>query len=470
MPYEESGAAIVAEGLSKCFPMQRYGRGLRAFFGRRVRGDASHAGAEGVVGGGDGGEARRSPPVREVWALRHVSFEVARGEAVGILGRNGAGKSTLLEIIAGTRLPTKGRAVVRGRVAALLQLGAGFHPEFTGRENVYLSGSIQGFGRAETEARFDEIAAFADIGHFLDQPVKTYSSGMYARLAFAAATAYDPDILIVDEILAVGDTLFQQKCMTRLAQMRDAGLTLLFVSHSVDRMNALCDRALLLDEGRARFFGETASATDLYLRQIRTAGTSPSTPSAKGGSGRKPDTDGTAQTRNESPLIERQTRGVDRYGSQEVRIVAVELLSDDGTPREEFAHAQTIGIHVGFVSDVDTADLNVSFLVRDETGVNLCGTMTWDEGVELPAVKGGDVGHVVFRFENRLRPGRFGVCVALTRINREDHRKPLLYDQIDGVASFVSLWEPERPIHYKFDAGVIVEVEGVREAVDEAAG
>lgn len=387
----------------------------------------------------------------EIWALKNVSFEVAAGEAVGIVGRNGAGKSTLLEIIAGTRAPTEGRGVVRGRVAALLQLGAGFHPDFTGRENVFLSGSIQGFGRSDVEARFDEIAAFADIGHFLEEPVKTYSSGMYARLAFAVATAFQPDILIVDEILAVGDAPFQQKCVTRIERMRAGGATLLFVSHSVDRVNALCDRSLLLEAGRVRFFGETAKATDLYLQAIRTDAPA--------------DAEATVVPEEKEPVvaqsanIDRQTRGLDRYGSQEIQLRYVEIRDREGKPREEFAHLDEIVVFVRYESTIESVDLNVSFLVRDETGVNLCGTMTWDEGVELPAVVPGGAGEVSFRFVNRLRPGRFGVSVAVTRINREDHRRPILYDQIDGVSTFVSHPSPDRPIHYKFDAQIGVEVE-----------
>lgn len=419
-----SDASVEAEGLSKRFRMKRRARG----------------------------------GVREVWALRNVSFDVARGEAVGIVGRNGAGKSTLLEIVAGTRLPTEGRAVVRGRVAALLQLGAGFHPDFTGRENVFLTGSIQGVARADVEARFDDIAAFADIGHYLDQPVKTYSSGMFARLAFAVATAYEPDILIVDEILAVGDALFQQKCVTRIERMRESGMTLLFVSHSVDRVNALCDRSLLLEGGRSMFFGETSRATDLYLRAIRTERSVSALLSEGATEGGDATPSEAAAPPKPSPNVVRQTRGVDRYGSQEVQIESVETQDGEGSPCESFDHGATIQIEVVYRAQVATEDVNVSFLVRDETGVNLCGTMTWDEGVELDPVAPGDAGRVRFRFVNRLRPGRFGVSVAITRIDRAEPRKPVLYDQIDGVASFESRWDPKRPVHYKFDAQVEVQV------------
>ncbi|MFQ5464945.1 MAG: ABC transporter ATP-binding protein [Thermodesulfobacteriota bacterium] len=186
---------------------------------------------------------------REFWALRDVSFEVRRGESVGIVGRNGSGKSTLLQVICGILQPTTGSVEVAGKVAALLELGAGFHPEFTGRENVFLQGAIMGFTKEETEARFEEVASFADIGDFIDQPVRTYSSGMLVRLAFASAINVDPDILVVDEALGVGDEAFQRKCYGRIHTIQEKGGTIIFVSHSAGTVIELCDRALLLDGG-----------------------------------------------------------------------------------------------------------------------------------------------------------------------------------------------------------------------------
>lgn len=189
---------------------------------------------------------------REFAALDDVSFEVRRGETVGIIGQNGSGKSTLLQIVCGTLQATEGNVAVNGRIAALLELGAGFNPEFTGRENVYLNAAIMGLTRQETDARFDAIAAFADIGVFLDQPVKTYSSGMYVRLAFSTAVNVDPSILIVDEALSVGDIRFQAKCMRRMREIKDAGASILFVSHAAGAVEALCDRAIWLEQGKVR--------------------------------------------------------------------------------------------------------------------------------------------------------------------------------------------------------------------------
>lgn len=211
---------------------------------------------------------RRRRYFREFWALRHISLDIRTGETVGIVGRNGAGKSTLLQIIAGTLTPSEGRAVVRGRVVPLLELGSGFNPEFTGRENVFLYGQLLGLSLDFMRARFDEIVKFADIGMFIDQPLKTYSSGMHARLAFSVAAFVDPDILIVDEILAVGDAAFQAKCARVFHRFRDSGRTILLVSHDPYLIRNFCQRALYLHEGQQVAFGPADQVADKYARAI----------------------------------------------------------------------------------------------------------------------------------------------------------------------------------------------------------
>lgn len=205
---------------------------------------------------------------REFWGLKDVSFEVAKGETVGIVGRNGSGKSTLLQLICGTLNPTEGDIRTNGRIAALLELGAGFNPEFTGRENVYLNAAVLGLDRDETDARFGQIEAFADIGDFIDQPVKTYSSGMVVRLAFAVAINVDPQILVVDEALSVGDELFQRKCFSRIEEIRKSGATILFVSHSGGTVVELCDRAMLLDGGEKLAIGEPGQIVGRYQKLL----------------------------------------------------------------------------------------------------------------------------------------------------------------------------------------------------------
>lgn len=242
-----SDFAIRVQGLSKCYhvydkPQDRLKQGL--WRGRRQF-------------------------YREFWALRDISFEVGKGETVGIIGRNGSGKSTLLQMIAGTLTPTAGTAEVNGRVAALLELGSGFNPEFSGRENVFMNGAILGLSEAEIADRFDEIAAFADIGDFIEQPVKTYSSGMMLRLAFAVSVCVDPDILIIDEALAVGDMAFQFKCMKRLERLTQSGATLLFVSHDLGTVKAFCQNAIYLAQGVLKASGPASDLAELYMMDVK---------------------------------------------------------------------------------------------------------------------------------------------------------------------------------------------------------
>jgi ABC-type polysaccharide/polyol phosphate transport system ATPase subunit len=202
-------------------------------------------------------------------ALKDVSFEIKRGETFGIIGKNGSGKSTLLKIIAGVLTPSGGHLEVKGKVSALLELGIGFNPEMTGRENIYFSGTIMGYSREEMDAKVDDILVFADIGDFINQPMKTYSSGMFVRLAFAVATKVDPEILVIDEALSVGDIFFQSKCTLLMKRMIDSGMTLLFVSHSTSSVTNLCKRAIYLESGMVKTMGEALSVTDQYLKDMR---------------------------------------------------------------------------------------------------------------------------------------------------------------------------------------------------------
>lgn len=202
---------------------------------------------------------------KEFWALRDISFDVKRGETVGIVGRNGSGKSTLLQIICGTLAPTAGSIETQGRIAALLELGSGFNPEFTGRENIYLNGAVLGLTRDEVNERFDAIAGFADIGEFIDQPVKAYSSGMAVRLAFAVQAQVDPDILIVDEALSVGDARFQAKCFERLRQLKDNGTSILLVTHASEQVVTHCSRAILINDSKIELIGESRPVVNRYM-------------------------------------------------------------------------------------------------------------------------------------------------------------------------------------------------------------
>ncbi len=225
--------------------------------------------ADGVKSGFGLFRRKNSPPTREeFWALKDVNFEVNAGEVVGIIGRNGAGKSTLLKILSRITEPTTGRVTLNGRVASLLEVGTGFHPELTGRENIYLNGSILGMGRSEIARKFDEIVAFAEVEKFLDTPVKRYSSGMYVRLAFAVAAHLEPEILVVDEVLAVGDAEFQKKCLGKMSEVARGGRTVLFVSHNMAAVSALCPRSLVLRDGQVLTDGLTREAIAAYYAEL----------------------------------------------------------------------------------------------------------------------------------------------------------------------------------------------------------
>ncbi len=232
-----------------------------------------------------GSAGDRGGPANRIWALRDVSFEVKRGDVVGVIGRNGAGKSTLLKLLSQITEPTTGEVEIRGRVGSLLEVGTGFHPELTGRENVYLNGAILGMKRAEIRAKFDEIVAFAEVEAFLDTPVKRYSSGMYMRLAFAVAAHLEPEILVVDEVLAVGDAAFQKKCLGKMKDVSRQGRTVLFVSHNMHAVNTLCSRGLLLHGGRVEFDGTAAGGVARYMAPGASAAGSETPPEARPGSG-----------------------------------------------------------------------------------------------------------------------------------------------------------------------------------------
>ena len=251
---------IKVENLGKCYRISHQGErqryvALRDVIANKVKGLFQHRKSE--VGN------RKS--VEDFWALKGVSFEIKQGEVVGIIGRNGAGKSTLLKILSRITEPTEGRITLRGRIASLLEVGTGFHPELTGRENIFLNGAVLGMSRAEIKKKFDEMVAFAEVEKFLDTPVKRYSSGMYVRLAFAVAAHLEPEILIVDEVLAVGDADFQKKCLGKMEQVSTGGRTVLFVSHNLDSLRRICQTGILLSGGRITAKGNIVTAINEYL-------------------------------------------------------------------------------------------------------------------------------------------------------------------------------------------------------------
>jgi len=377
------------------------------------------------------------------WALDNVNFEVKKGEAVGVVGRNGSGKSTLLQIIAGTLTPTTGEVVLSGRIAALLELGSGFNPEFTGRDNVFLNAAILGISRKEMESRFDDIAAFADIGQFLDQPVKHYSSGMHARLAFSVAISVDPDILILDEILSVGDMGFQQKCIARMKKLLDSGVTLLFVSHAPDAVKSLCQKGLFLADGKVQHWGTAEDAVNKYFGHIREA----TYEAAK-----------KTQTQLANP-VPHQTpvKHSLRYGTGHAQIELVRLLDSTGTPVQAYNFGERVTLEVTVQSLIDLTNLDVAFVVRDSAGVDLFGTSVADEHRGIPAIAPNGRVVVRFSFTNNLRGGNYGITLTLTRLGDTPGESGITLDNIDACATFRVISDQDRPVHYKMHCPVSVE-------------
>ncbi len=275
-----SDIAIRVEGLSKQYrigKLERY-RTLRDTLADSVTAPFRRIGSMLRPSAPNGSE----PPSETIWALKDVSFEVPRGAVLGVIGRNGAGKSTLLKVLSRITDPTEGRVQIHGRVGSLLEVGTGFHPELTGRENIFLNGAVLGMKRAEISRKFDEIVAFAEVERFIDTPVKRYSSGMYMRLAFAVAAHLDPEVLVVDEVLAVGDAEFQKKCLGKMGDISKRGRTVLFVSHNLSAVQALCGRALLLDSGSLRRQGPIEQVMGEYTRSLASRGNSRDRPVALG--------------------------------------------------------------------------------------------------------------------------------------------------------------------------------------------
>jgi len=324
----------------------------------------------------------------DYWALRDVSFTVQRGETFCIVGENGCGKSTLLQLCAGILQPTEGEVAVNGRVAALLELGSGFNPEFTGRDNVYLNGAILGFSRKEMDARFQEIAAFAEIGDFLDRPVKTYSSGMLVRLAFSVAIHVDPEILLVDEALAVGDVYFRQRCVRKVHELRARGITILFVSHATGDVKALGDRALWLQRGRAMEIGKTDLVISKYLAAMsaKDAEYQSHEPAAVRGGAYV----GPQEIVEEIPNIDH------RFGDGRAEVIGIAVLDTDGAKVGALQPNSTVVVRISVRAKANLERPIVGFMFRNHLGVDFAGTNTAREGCELPPLPMGEVCTVDF--------------------------------------------------------------------------
>lgn len=356
------------------------------------------------------GRKSASPLYREHWALRDVSFELQPGEAVGILGRNGAGKSTLLQIIVGTLEPTSGSVKTSGRITALLELGSGFNPEFTGSENVFLNVQILGLSREDALARFDDIASFADIGDFIDQPVKTYSSGMVMRLAFAVQTVLDPDVLIVDEALSVGDAKFQDKCFRKLRKLRENGTTILFVSHDINAVTSFCDRAVLLDAGRLVSSGIPIDVSRTYMELLYSP---PSQSDVEIMSEIKDVVDLEIVCNNKN--IDLKPNSADegyRFGNKNVEITKVVILDEDNKPTGILESGKTYRITQMFLVNCDVSGLSSGFMIRNRLGLDIFGVTNKTMNVPLPSMTSGETYEISFAVDMHLAAGDYFLQIA----------------------------------------------------------
>ncbi len=368
--------AVAVRGVSKRF---RLHRGREVFTVK----DLFVRGGRGRLFGGE-----------ELWALRDVSLDLPRGRMVGIVGSNGSGKSTLLKLVGGILKPTAGSIRVSGRVSALIELGAGFHPEFTGRENVYVNGILLGLSRAEIRERFDEIVAFAGLAAFIDNPVKTYSSGMYMRLGFAIAVTVDPDILLIDEVLAVGDEAFQHKCVGKIQEFKARGKTILLVSHDLGGIERLCDEAVWLHEGRLAAQGGTRQIIDRYLNQVASEEAR-----ALGVEHREAEAEAAAGS-------------AQRWGSREVELTRVRLLDAAGQERYLYDAGEPCVIRLAWRAPRPVEDPVFGIGIFRKDGVCCYGTNTAIEGLHLGKLAGeGEVDVVIHRLD--LVEGEYLLDVAV---------------------------------------------------------
>lgn len=360
---------------------------------------------------------------RDFWALQDISFEIKRGETFCILGENGSGKSTLLQLVAGILQPTSGSVEVNGRISALLELGAGFNPEFTGRDNVYLNGAILGLSTREVDSFYGSIVDFAEIGDFIHQPVKTYSSGMVVRLAFAVAIHVKPEILLVDEALSVGDIYFRQRCMRKVHELRSQGVTILFVSHAIGDVKAIGDRALWLDRGEMRDLGSTEQVVPRYLAAM----------AAKDSAYvEHHPAQATGALLDSAPEVVTRIPNVDhRHGDGRAKIIGIAVVSEDGTPLPILEPSSRVVVRISVRAEEDIASPNVGFMLRNHLGIDFAGTNVLRQGHQLPPLRRNQVVTVDFHLDlPELYPGAFSFSPAIADGNLTNYK---MCDWIDNA-------------------------------------
>lgn len=364
----------------------------------------------------------------EFWALRDINLEVFEGETIGIIGQNGSGKSTLLQIIAGTLMPTTGEVQVNGRVSALLELGSGFNPEFTGRQNVFFNGQILGLSVKEIEAKFDDIAAFAEIGDFLNQPVKTYSSGMVIRLAFAVVANTEPKILIVDEALAVGDAKFQARCMKRIRQLKEQGVTIIFVSHDSSSIKMLCQRAALINYGRMLDTGSPKEVINHYIALLSAKSTEIDDIAQIASIEKNPIFSETTFVEKDNNSIEKsQNHRVYRHGNRLAIIHNVKVTNFNNVKTTKIETGGVFKIEVELHAKAALSDLIIGISLKNLMGLVMYGTNTKVMNFQLPSLTKGQNIVVIFQVPCNFNKGVYTVTVGL------HSEEGLSYDWIEDM-------------------------------------
>ena len=377
------------------------------------------------------------PQYKEFRALDDVSFKIKKGEIIGIIGKNGSGKSTLLKIITGVLNPTAGQTKINGRISALLELGAGFNPEYTGIENIYLNGTLNRITREEMSKRIDDIADFADIGDFINQPVKNYSSGMFVRLAFAVAVYSNPDILIVDEALAVGDAAFQAKCMARMNQIMKSGATVLFVTHDMNTVKRLCQRCIYLEHGKKIMEGPAEELADVYLKRIRASMNEEHLKIESNEEQQGVEITYVNEEKKEDTIVNEafieRTKAF-KEGTGEVEFVDLKLLDEEGRETYSFAFDQLMRLKIKLRLNADVS-FGVAYHIRDDKNMELLGSSTLRELRELIQGKKGDQYEITVSTRLPLIEGNYNITlVASTPVI--ENRTALFLDYIENASVF----------------------------------
>ncbi len=376
-------------------------------------------------------DVRAHSGYRDFKALQPLSFTIRRGEATGIIGRNGSGKSTLLQLIAGTLTPSTGGVTVNGRVAALLELGSGFNPDFTGRENVFLNGAILGFSRREMEEKFDEIAAFADIGAFIEEPVKTYSSGMMMRLAFAVAVCVQPDVLIIDEALSVGDVFFTQRCFQRIREIVHRGATLIFVSHDTAAVQNLCDRGLLLHDGKMVYDGAPEDCVSRYFNLHQPSRNELAEAPLPNAERRHPEID--AQVREALVAADVLSSAKTRHGDRGLEFIAAAAIDGQGSATWDYETLHRSTIRVLLRANQDIALPSVGLQVHDRYGNLVFAAGTPQLRFDLPALKAGEEIMLDFRLTLNLHPSVYSLSLDAAELDANDPNIGNFFDRVGGL-------------------------------------